>query len=226
MIKQVLFDGKVEVAISDISDGNMRFFGGDETEIIKNQEKLGGTLGLTGERIARIKTIYGDRKDFTDFYEITDKNLSKYAITNSEDIIPVSDGLITKYSNVGILLPLADCLGIVVYDEEHRVIGLLHSGRQNIEQYGPKKFIEYFVKVSNSNPDKLKVYFSPYALGYEMYKFNNKLLSEVTREQLTEAGVLLENIIDSEVNTVNNANLPSYSSGDKTQRFAVLIKQI
>lgn len=226
MMKQVLSNGKVEVAISDISDGNMRFFGRDETEIIKNQEKLGETSGLTGEKIARIRTIYGNRKDFTEFYEITDRNLSQYAIINSEEQIPVSDGLITKYPNVGILLPLADCLGIVVYDEEHRVIGLLHSGRQNIEQYGPKKFIEYFVKVSNSNPEKLKVYFSPYALGYEMYKFNNKLLSEVTREQLTEAGILLENIIDNEVDTVNNANLPSYSSGDKTQRFAILVKQV
>ena len=213
MIKQVLFDGKVEVAISDISDGNMRFFGGDETEIIKNQEKLGGTLGLTGERIARIKTIYGDRKDFTDFYEITDKNLSKYAITNSEDIIPVSDGLITKCSNVGILLPLADCLGIVVFDKEHQVVGLLHSGRQNIEQYGPKRFIEYFVEVFNSNPEKLKVYFSPYALGYQIYRFDDKLLSEVVKEQLVEAGVLLENITDNEVDTAGSVNLPSYCSG-------------
>lgn len=41
MIKQVLFDGKVEVGISEINDGNMRFFGGgDEAEIIENQEKL------------------------------------------------------------------------------------------------------------------------------------------------------------------------------------------
>ena len=226
MIKQVLFDGKVEVAISDISDGNMRFFGGDETEIIKNQEKLGKALNLTGEKNARIRTIYGNRKDFTDFYKITDKNLPEYAIINSEEQIPVSDGLITRCSNVGILLPLADCLGIVVFDREHQAVGLLHSGRQNIEQYGPKKFIEYFVKVSNSNPEKLKVYFSPYALDYQIYRFDNKLLSEVTREQLTEAGVLLENVIDSEVNTVNNANLPSYSSGDKTQRFAVSVKQV
>lgn len=57
-----------------------------------------------------------------------------------------SDGLITKCSNVGILLPLADCLGIVVFDEEYHVLGLLHSGRQNVEQYGPGKFIEYFVE--------------------------------------------------------------------------------
>lgn len=226
MIKQVLFDGKVEIAISEINDGNMRFFGGDETEIIKNQEKLGKALSLTVEKIVRIRTIYGDRKDFTDFYEITDKNLPEYSIINPEEQIPVSDGLITRCSNVGILLPLADCLGIVVYDEEHRVIGLLHSGRQNIEQYGPKRFIEYFVEVFNSNPEKLKVYFSPHALSYQIYKFDNKLLSEVVKEQLAEAGILLENITDNEVDTVNNANLPSYSSGDKTQRFAILIKQV
>lgn len=47
MIKQVLFDGKVEVGISEISDGNMRFFdGGNETEVIDNQKKLGGDIGL------------------------------------------------------------------------------------------------------------------------------------------------------------------------------------
>lgn len=38
MIRQVLFDGKVEVGISEISDGNMRFFGdGDEADVIENQ---------------------------------------------------------------------------------------------------------------------------------------------------------------------------------------------
>ena len=38
MIRQVLFDGKVEVGISEISDGNMRFFGdGDEAGVeLKN----------------------------------------------------------------------------------------------------------------------------------------------------------------------------------------------
>ena len=226
MIKQVLFGGKLEVGISEISDGNMRFFDdGDEVEIIKNQEKLGELLGLTGEKIARVRTIYGDRKDFTEYYEVADKTLSEYVVTNLEKQISVSDGLVTKCSNVGFLLPLADCLGIVVFDERHEVVGLLHAGRQNIEQYGPKKFIEYFVKKFGSNPEELKAYFSPCALNYKVYKLENKLLPEVVKEQLTEAGVLLESIIDYKVDTVNNDRLPSYSSGDKTQRFAIVAKQ-
>lgn len=226
MIRQILFDGKVEVGISEVNDGNMRFFGdGDEAEIIKNQEETGKALGLTGEKVARVRTIYGDRKDFTDFYEITDKNLSEYSIINLEEQIPVSDGLATRCSNVGILLPLADCLGAVVFDEEHQAIGLIHSGRQNVEQYGPKKFIEYFVKNFGSDPRKLKVYFSPHALNYKIYKFENKLLSDVAKEQLVEAGVLPENVIDNRIDTVDNDNLPSHSSGDKTQRFAIVVKQ-
>lgn len=226
MIKQVLFGGKLEVGISEISDGNMRFFDdGDEVEIIKNQEKLGELLGLNGKEIARVRTIYDDRRGFVDYYEVTDKNLSEYVVTNFEKQIAVSDGLITKCSNIGFLLPLADCLGIVVFDEPHGVVGLLHAGRQNLEQYGPKKFVKYFVRNFGSNPEKLEVYFSPYALNYKIYKFENKFLFEVAKEQLAEAGVLSENIIDYEVDTVNNDRLPSYSSGDKFQRFAIIVKQ-
>ena len=148
MIKQVLFDGKVEVGISEISDGNMRFFGdGNENEIIENQKKLGKALDLSGDKIARIRTIYSDRKNFTDYHEITDKNLLEYAIVNSEKQIPVSDGLTTICSNIGILLPLADCLGIVVFDKEHQATGLLHSGRQNVEQYGPKFIFHHMLLI-------------------------------------------------------------------------------
>lgn len=226
MLKQVLFSGKVEVGISEINDGNMRFFdGGNETEVIDNQKKLGGTLDLNGDEIARVRTIYGGRKDFTNFYEISGENLLEYVITNPEEKIPVSDGLITKCSNVGILLPLADCLGIVVFDEVHKIIGLLHSGRQNIEQYGPKKFVEYFVRNFDSDPDKLKIYFSPHALYYQIFKFDNKPLPEVAKEQLVDAGVLSENIVDYKIDTVDNANLPSHSSGNTTQRFAIVVKQ-
>ncbi|MBQ6414242.1 laccase domain-containing protein [Candidatus Saccharibacteria bacterium] len=227
MIRQVLFDGKVEVGISEIGDGNMRFFdNGNEADVIENQEKLGKILELDGNKIARIRTIYDDRESFTDYYEITDRNVSEYAVVNPERQIPVSDGLIVDSCDVGILLPLADCLGIVVFDEEHQVVGLLHSGRQNIEQYGPKKYIEYFVENFDSNPGELKVYFSPHALNYQLFKYNNKTLSEVAREQLAEAGVLLENIIDYRVDTVKNTNLPSNSSGDKTRRFAIVVRQI
>ena len=204
----------------------MRFFESkNEAEIIKNQEKLAKTLNLENNQIARVRTIYKNRTNYTDYHEITNQNFPKYIIENPEEQIPVSDGLITRRSDIGFLLPLADCLGIVVLDEEQGIIGLLHAGRQNIEQYGPKKFIEFFIKTFGSKPEILKLYFSPHATNYQIFKLNNQLLPEAAKEQLVEAGVSLTNLIDPKIDTVSSKNLPSHSNGDLTQRFAMAVRQ-
>lgn len=225
MRKQTIFNAKVEVAFSENNDGNMRYFEGeDEAVIIKNQQNLAERLGLKGDRTARIRTIYGDRKNFTEYYEISRQNISDFSINKSETAIPVCDGIATKEPDMGILLPLADCLGIVVYDAVHSVIGLLHAGRQNIEQFGPQKFVEFFEENYKSDPTKLEAYFSPHALNYQVFKFS-KTLSEAAMEQLITAGVLSKNITNDKIDTTNNENLPSHSSGDKTKRFAFVVKQ-
>ena len=225
MIKRTLFNSKVEVVISELEDGNMRFFDSEnEEEIIDSQSKLGREVGLTGEQIARVRTVYGDRNDFTNYQEITHDNLSSYVIRVSEQQILVSDGLATKCADAGILLPLADCLGAVVYDEKLGVLGLLHSGRQNLEQNGAQKFVDFLVCKFGSDPKDLKIYFSPYALDYKIFKLDNKSLSAAATEQFLAAGVLVKNIIDPKINTVASDNLPSYSHGDTNKRFAILAR--
>ena len=226
MIKKVLFGGKVEVGISDIDDGNMRYFGeGDENEIIKNQNKLGELVDLGGNKIVRLRTIYNKREFFTDYFEITNDNIEEYCINNSENLIPVSDGLVTRCLDVGLLLPLADCLGIVVYDEKRRIVGLLHAGRHNVEQFGPKKFVDFLVKDFGCEAKDLKVFYSPHAVNYKLAK-NDKKMADLATEQLLNEGVLLNNIINSKIDTVSNKNYPSHSNGDTKTRFAVVVRQI
>ncbi|MBQ6147829.1 polyphenol oxidase family protein [Candidatus Saccharibacteria bacterium] len=225
MIKKVLFDGKVEVGISETSDGNMRFFGeGDEGEIIENQRRLGSSFTGSESRLARVRTIYDERKDFTDYRELTEENLGDYAIENPEGEILVSDGLVTRDSKIGLFLPLADCLGVVVFDERQGILGLLHAGRHNIEQEGAKKFIEYFKEKFGSEARDLALYFSPHAVNYPIFKFGGRGLSEVATEQFLDSGVLGENIFNPKIDTVKSANFPSYSSGDKFKRFAIAAK--
>ena len=226
MIKHVLFNGEIEIGISEIEDGNMRFFDGEnESQIIVNQARLSQLISLNVDRTTRLRTIYDGRKNFTEYKEITEENLSDFSIGKAEKQIPISDGLVTKCPDIGILLPLADCLGIVNFDSQNKIVGLLHSGRQNIEQHGPKKFIEYFVKNFGSDPRKLKLYFSPYALEYRICKLDNKGLAEAAIEQLISAEILPGNIIDTKLDTVSNANFPSYSSGDTHKRFAIVVKR-
>lgn len=214
-------DQDIKIAYSTLADGNMRVFGAEnEAEIIKNQMNLGARIGVSN--IARIRTTYDDRTDFTRYYEITDKNLEDFEVTKTEVTIPISDGLYTTLKEVGLLLPIADCLGIVVYDPKTEVLGLLHSGRQNLEQEGAKRFIDELVERYYINPADLKVFFSPCAQNYEIYALENQKLPDVAKAQLKKAGVKPENIEESEIDTVTDPRFPSASAGDKTTRFAII----
>ena len=73
---------KTRTIYSTLSDGNMRVFGAEnEAEIIKNQMNLGARIGVSD--IARIRTTYDDRMDFTRYYEIADKNLDDFEVTKT-----------------------------------------------------------------------------------------------------------------------------------------------
>ena len=225
MKKLVLFDGLVEIEVSDIRDGNMRFFGeGDEAEVIKRQERLGELIGLNGDKVARLRTVYDGRDEYT-FYDEISENISEFAIRNYEKEIPVADGLVTRRKDVGLLLPLADCVGVVIFDEKKRILGLLHAGRHNVEQYGPEKFVKFLRDNYGCEPSDLKVYFSPCAQNYQIYALNNQKMADAVCEQLTRAGVLPENIENPGIDTITDDDYPSCSNGDLKTRFAVVVRQ-
>ena len=224
MKRLLLFDGLVEMGISDIHDGSMRFLGeGSEEEVIKRQESLGKIIGLNGNKIARLRTVYDGRDEYTFYTEIND-NLPEYVITNSEKLIPVTDGLVTKRKDVGLLLPLADCVGAVVFDTKKGILGLLHAGRHNVEQRGPEKFIKFLCDDYECNPSDLKVYFSPCAQNYQIHALDNQKMADAVFEQLVKAGVLPENIENPGIDTVTDDNYPSCSNGDLKTRFAVVVR--
>ncbi len=223
MIEAITFCKKVKIAISDLSDGNMRAFEkSDQAEVVGNQLKLGNSLGLDSDRVMRLKTIYDGRTEYTDYAEITPDNVANFNVQKTESEIPTTDGLVTKVKNLGLLLPLADCLAMVVYDEKNGLLGLLHGGHHNVEQDGPRKFIEYLKTRFGSKVENLKVYYSPCAQNYPVHKLNNEKLPVAATRQLLEAGVSLDNIAESGIDTVTDERFPSHSNGDTTKRFAII----
>lgn len=217
-----LFDGEVLFGVSHRGDGNMRFFDGDEAETIKNQEKFARRVGV--EKVARINTRYENRDDFTEYKIVAADNFDKFDTNQPEDDIEISDGIVTKEKNLGIILPLADCLGMVVYCPKKKILGLLHAGRHNIEQFGPRKFIEKMCSEFGCKTKDLKVYFSPCARSnYPLHKFNNMSIQDTVKMQLKEVGVLPENITENLDDTTTSEEYPSNSCGDRKLRFAILV---
>lgn len=140
-----------------------------------------------------------------------------------------ADAVVVTRKNHAILLPLADCIGAVIHDFEKEIMMVSHLGRHNLEQNGGKKCIEYLITTFCTNPADISVWLSPSAdkKNYPLYKFDNRSLKEVAVEQLTAAGVLIENITLSPIDSSSHTDYYSHSQylkgkREKDERFAVL----
>lgn len=225
MIIQKLFNNQVILATSMRKDGNMRAFSETEfDEVLKNQNTIVTALGCRSDNTARVLTTYLERKSFTEYYEINDRTITEHVINKPETALKLADGLVTRTRDYILLLPLADCLGVVFFNPEQNILGLLHSGRQNLEEDGAYKFVEFLKQNYNCKPQNLKVYLTAHAQNFEIYALNHAKLAEAAREQLLRARIKAENIEASDIDTVTNPDFPSNSTGDKTMRFAVAVK--
>jgi copper oxidase (laccase) domain-containing protein len=112
---------------------------------------------------------------------------------------------------------------VVLFDPQHRVLMVVHSSRQNIEQKGPYEAVKWLSKVYGCNPSDLHVWLSPAAgkENYPMWAFDNRSLQEVTTEMLVNAGVKIENIETMLIDTTKSNEYYSHSQGDKSARFAI-----
>lgn len=122
-----------------------------------------------------------------------------------------ADAVVVTEPGHSILLPLADCVGAVVYDPKKRVLMVSHLGRHNLEQYGGTRSVEFLVKEFGCNPKDLIVWLSPSAgkIHYPLYAFHNRSLQEVASEQLSLGGIKKNHI---ELSLVDSSSHPSYYS--------------
>lgn len=226
MRKNKICSGKVLFVESTRSDGNMRAFSEDEEpEVVSRQTRVAKGCDTTSDKTARVLTTY-DRGTYLEYFEVSDNNLTDFCILKPESKLKTADGLVTKSKDIALLLPLADCLGVVLYDARQEILALVHSGRQNLEEDGAYKFVNFLKEKMACRPEDLRAYLSPHAQNFEIYKLNNAKLAEAAREQLMRAGVPEDSIETSSVDTVTDFDYPSNSAGDKFERFAICVKMI
>jgi len=199
------------VAHSRVKDGSMlnREDFGDKKALTNRAQWL-KSVGIDPTKTVRISLSYEGRNDFCRYREISSRDLPS---TVADDTNETADALITTESGRALFLPIADCIGAVLFDEEHGVLMLSHLGRHSLEQGGGTKSIEYLVQHYETNPKKVRVWLSA-AIGkelYEIYALDNKGMKEVLYEQLAAAGVDSKQITDTNHDTGTHPDYYSYS---------------
>lgn len=216
-----IFAGKIAAAVSSVDDGNMKKKGMPielQKKVDSNRQKFLLPIDVDLEQAVLVKLTY-DKDDFTVYETVTAEDRGKGIV---RDEGPFADALATCDKNVALFLPIADCVGAIIYDPKKEVIMVSHLGRHSTEQFGGTKSIQYLVRQFGCDPADILVWFSPSpsADSYPLFKFENRSLHEVNKEHFEAAGVKPENIEVCSTDTSSDTNYFSYSEFIKGNREA------
>jgi copper oxidase (laccase) domain-containing protein len=145
-------------------------------------------------------------------FHTIDKSYKGSGITHRSSL--VSDSLFVVESGHALFLPLADCIGAVLYDATRNIFGLAHLGRHNLVQEGGMKNIEYMQQEFGSKPRDISVFMSAAAgkNAYPLHAFDGKSLHEVAAEQFQRAGIAINQIEIDTRDTITDSALFSHSN--------------
>jgi polyphenol oxidase len=88
-------------------------------------------------------------------------NVAHVVDKNAGQCMPGVDALITNIPQTPLLIRVADCGPVFIYDPVHRAIGLTHSGRKGTELNITGVTIQFMSKTFGSSPANLLVFLGP-----------------------------------------------------------------
>lgn len=203
-----IFPDTVSVAVSSVEDGSMK----DGVELMTPEAVQNRAAFLERLRMPPAQAAV----HFADF-STSDFCVYKEVVPG---LMPGVDAASTQQPNQPILLPLADCVGAVLYDPVRHVLMVSHLGRHSTEQQGGVKSVEYMTRRYGAKPNDLLVWLSPSPNGtdYPLWAFQNRSFVAVLTEQLQTAGVQPQHIQASTVDTATNPHYFSHSQYLKGQQ--------
>jgi YfiH family protein len=154
---------------------------------------------------------------------------------------PDADGFITNEKNLPIAIRTADCVPVFIYDPDGQAIGLAHAGWKGTRKTIAAKTVQKMREAYGSRPGHLKIVLGPsihsccYRVGAEFRDFFPSHVAErsghwyadmlqANRDQLLQAGVSPENILESGICTCCHANYFSFRrDGEKAGRMISLM---
>ena len=211
------FNMSLKIFISNKSDGSMRF-NHDINFLEENKKRIEffQKNNINPDDTTLVSLNY-DGDNYRRYSTISDSNKGD-GITRESTI--EADALVVVKPNHALFLPLADCIGAVIYDPVLGILMVSHLGRHHLEQDGGTESINYLIKHHNCNPKDLNIFLSPAAgkEAYPVFKFNNRGLHEIAVEQLVKAGVPIKNIEVSPVDTAKDKDYYSHSQFLKGNR--------
>ncbi|MGV9616574.1 peptidoglycan editing factor PgeF [Nocardia xishanensis] len=202
--------------------------GDDPVAVRRNRDRLADGIGLTPDRLVWMEQIHGRA------VEIVDGPRS--------EPVPATDALVTTVPNLALVVLTADCVPILLSDDEAGVIAAVHAGRIGARIGIVPRVLDAMVSVG-ARLDRVGAFLGPAASGRQ-YEVPAAMRADVEkhlpgsatttvrgapaldlragiRRQLTEAGVAA--VAEDPRCTIEDKTLFSHRRGAPTGRMAGVI---
>ena len=236
----VCFPSELLIAVSSKDDGTMlnRIRGRHVAEVLESRRRFCDQIGVKYDDVVYHVISYDQGQTFDNIAEVTEADTVKH---NNEGIF--ADALYTEMAGVGLFLPVADCIATVIYDSKRRALMLAHLGRHSTVAQLMSQAVQYFVERGSQEKD-LQIWMSPsitqknYRMDYfdhtndtNWHNFCRQTADGIyldmqgfNRSLAIQAGVPGDNIFISPIDTADDPNYFSHSSGDTGGRVAVVVE--
>ena len=199
---------------------NLSYYVGDFRDIVQtNRDEFFDKLRIDPKRLAIPQQIQGDNVEVID----------------EPGTYSDADALITEESNIYLVVSVADCIPVSVYDKSKKVIANIHSGWRGTEKKIVPKTINKMMTKFGCKPENMIVFIGPginkhnFEVGAEVaelfdkkYVENSKgkfyldLLASIT-DQIKETGIPEDNIETCEMCTYDEEDYLHSFRRDKTK---------
>lgn len=185
---------KIIKIITKNYDGNMAYHVNDKkSNVDNNRLELSKNYNFDIKDLRYMNQVHGENIEIVDF--------------NSPNLLDNCDALITNEKNLPIMVMVADCIPIFMYDKKNSVIAVIHAGRNSTFLNIASKTAIKMKKSFNTNFEDLYVYLGPsiqkccYEVSYELEEIvtttygkefsNNRYidLQGINKKQLNDIGI-------------------------------------
>jgi YfiH family protein len=145
---------KLIIAYTETADGNMDERYSERSVTMANRRKFLNQFNLNPRLVIEGKQVHSDR-----ILALNEENTKMWFGNN----IPGVDGFITDQHDVGLLLKLADCVPVVIYDPVHGAQGIVHAGWKGTVKNIHLKALTMMAQKYQTKPSDCFVWLGPSA---------------------------------------------------------------
>ena len=160
----------------------------NQENVLKNRERLSSRMGFSLNQLTLAQQKHTNRVTI-----VTEKEKGSGSLTN-ENRIPETDALLTNTPGICLMVMMADCVPLLVYDPVRNVIGAIHAGWRGTVGKIVLNTLESMYRHFGSRPEDLLVGIGP-SIGPCCYAVGPDVIGAV-RQQFSFADSLLPVVND------------------------------